>query len=56
MAEKKIVKVSDLKSDKKTNNKTTSKSKLDLSAIKNIIDENPEAVRKRLRHIRRNKS
>ena len=50
MATKKIVKVSDLKDDeKKTTKKTTtskSKSKLDLGVIKNIIDENPEAVRK----------
>ncbi len=47
MAERKIVKASDLK---KTNSKKSSssgsKSKIDLSKIKKIIDDNPEAVNK----------
>ena len=47
MAEKRIVKASDLKktSPKKTTT-TSSKSKLDLGSIKKIIDDNPEAVAK----------
>ena len=43
MTERKIVKASDLKKNTK---KTASKSKIDLSGIKKIIDDNPEAVKK----------
>ncbi len=43
MTEKKIIKASDLK---KTAKKSESKGKIDLSKIKDIIDDNPEAVKK----------
>ncbi len=47
MAERKIVKASDLKkTNNKKSSKSSSKSKIDLSKIKKIIDDNPEAVNK----------
>ena len=48
MAEKKVVKASDYlkNSPKKKTTSTSTKSKLDLGKLKNIIDDNPEAVRK----------
>ena len=46
MAEKKIVKASDLKKGSSSKKTTSSKSKINLSKIKNLLDENPEAVNK----------
>ena len=42
----KIVKADDVSKTKKTTTKSSGGSKIDLGKIKNIIDDNPEAVKK----------